>query len=172
MVEKRGLSKLGSFMTQGTLEDAIALAVEHFRGMQDKDGQPFVLHLFRVMLSLPDADSQIVGVLHDIVEDTHVSLNDLKTLGYSETIVEAVRCLTHPEGVSYCEYIIGIRDNAIARECKLADLKDNYRLDRVAYRAGYPKEDAKRIQRYILSNQFLHGKIDETEYRQRMQVVE
>ncbi len=159
-------------MAEATLEDAIALAVERFRGVQDKDGQPYILHLLRVMMSVEDPEARVVGVLHDIVEDTSVTLLDLKDLGFSATIIEGVACLTHLPGITYCDYVIRIRSNEIARVCKLADLNDNYRLDRVAYRDGHTDGDAKRLQRYVLSYQFLRDKIDEPTYRRFMQAVE
>lgn len=159
-------------MAHGTLEDAIAMAVEKFRGVQDKEGQPYILHLLRVAMSVNDADARIVGLLHDIVEDTDVTLRDLHALAFSENIVNAVDCLTHQSDVSYCDYVIGIRKNAIARACKIADLSDNYRLDRVAYRDGHVDCDSWRIQRYILSYQFLQDKIDESTYRRLMEAVD
>ncbi len=159
-------------IARGTLEDAIALAVEKFRGVQDKEGQPYVLHLLRVAMSVSDPDARIVGLLHDIVEDTDVTLDDLRSLTFSENIVGAVDCLTHRSNVSYCEYVMGIQKNSIARACKIADLNDNYHLDRVAYRDGYIDEDSRRIQRYVLSYQFLKGKIDESTYRRLMKAVD
>lgn len=159
-------------MITATLEDAIALALEKFRGVQDKDGQPYILHLLRVMMNVEQPEARIVGVLHDIVEDTQVTLTDLRKLGFSTSILEGVEFITHLSGISYCDYVIRLRSNEIARACKIADLNDNYRLDRVAYRDGYTESDAKRLQRYVLSYQFLRDKIDETTYRRLMQAVE
>jgi len=159
-------------IARGTLEDAIALAVEKFRGVQDKEGQPYILHLLRVAMSVTDPDARIVGLLHDIVEDTDVTLHDLRALSFSENIVGGVDCLTHRSGVSYCDYVIGIQKHSIARACKIADLNDNYRLDRVAYRDGHVDDDSRRIQRYILSHQFLQDKIGESTYRRLMKAVD
>ena len=159
-------------MANATLEDAIKLAVERFRGVQDKDGQPYILHLLRVMMSVEHPDAKIVGILHDIVEDTSVTLSDLKELRFSTTVIEGVASLTHLPGITYCDYVVRIRSNEIARVCKLADLNDNYRLDRVAYRDGHTNGDAKRLQRYVLSYQFLRDKIDEPTYRRLMPAVE
>jgi hypothetical protein len=156
----------------GALEDAIVLVAEKFRGVCDKDGQPYVLHLLRVAMSVTDPDARIVGLLHDVVEDTDITLDDLRKLSFSNEIVSAVDCLTHRPDISYCDYVIGIRKNSIASMCKVADLNDNYRLDRVAYRDGYVDVDSKRIQRYILSHQFLQEKIDEPTYRRLMKDVE
>ncbi len=159
-------------MTAGTLDDAIALAVEKFRGVVDKEGQPYILHLMRVSMSVDQPEARIVGMLHDIVEDTDVTLENLKALGFSSSVVNAVDCLTHRSGVSYCDYVVRIRSDSLASVCKAADLNDNYRLDRVAYREGHVVEDAKRLQKYILSYQFLQDKIDEATYRRLMRAVE
>ena len=157
---------------QGMLEDAIALAVEKFRGVRDKEDQPYILHLLRVSMSVDEPDARIVGLLHDIVEDTDVTLNDLRALNFSKSIIDGVDHLTHRSDVSYAEYVIRIRSHELARVCKIADLHDNYRLDRVAYRDGHIDKDARRIQRYVLSYQFLRDKIDELTYRRLMQAVD
>ena len=64
-----------------TLEDAIALAVEAHRGQREKAGQPYILHVLRVMFSLDTEVERIVGVLHDVVEDTGRTFDDLRRLG-------------------------------------------------------------------------------------------
>ncbi len=74
--------------------------------------------------------------------------------------------------VSYAEYVCRLKSNDIAKRVKLADLNDNYRLDRVAYRAAHAQEDARRIQKYILTSQYLVDQIDESEYRSRMHELE
>jgi NADPH-dependent 7-cyano-7-deazaguanine reductase QueF len=157
---------------RGTLEDAIVLAAEKFRGVRDKEGQPYILHLLRVAMNVTDPDARIVGLLHDIVEDTDITLDDLREQAFSTDVVSAVDRLTHRPDVSYTDYIIGIRKHAIACLCKIADLQDNYRLDRVAYRDGHVDDDSRRVQRYILSYQFLQDKIDESTYRRLMKAVE
>ncbi len=76
------------------LEKAIQLAVEAHKGQKDKAGQPYVLHLFRVMLSGQNKEEQICGVLHDIVEDTHYTFEDLKNEGFSDEVINALKCVT------------------------------------------------------------------------------
>ncbi len=159
-------------MRLASIEDALSLAIEKFRGVTDKDGQPYILHLLRVMLAAQDSDGQIVALLHDIVEDTSVTLSELRDRGFSETVIQAIECLTHRPEDSYATYIVRMKQNPLASICKLADLHDNYRLDRVAYRDGYIQQDAHRIQRYVLSYQFLRGKLDEPTYRRLMLALE
>jgi (p)ppGpp synthase/HD superfamily hydrolase len=154
------------------LEKAISLAVEKFRDVVDKDGQPYMLHLIRVMLGVDSIKAKTAAVLHDIVEDTEITIDDLGKLGFSEFILDAIACLTHRAEWSYAEYIVHLSKNMIATQCKLADLADNYRLDRVAFREGHETEDSHRIQRYILSYQFLMKRIEEESYRRRMKALE
>jgi len=155
-----------------TLDDAIALAVEQFRGVLDKAGQPYILHLLRVMLEQIGLPAQQVGVLHDLVEDTNVTLGDLRTRGFSDEVVDAIDALTHRDEESYAEYVIRLAECPLARPVKLADLRDNYSLSRVAYRPEYQAEDAARVQRYILSHDFLSDRIDQGSYLESMRRID
>ena len=152
-----------------TLDDALALAVDKFRGITDKAGQPYILHLLRVMLRQSDLRASQVGVLHDLVEDTDVTLDDLRSRGFAAEVVDAVDAMTHRDDEAYHEYVIRLSRCPLARPVKLADLEDNYSLPRVAYRPDHQSEDAVRVQRYILSYNFLTNCIDEASYVQSMQ---
>ena len=77
-----------------TLEDAIALAVEAHRGQTQKAGQPYILHPLRVMFRCDSEMERIVAVLHDVVEDTGRTFDDLRRLGYSEEVLAALDCVT------------------------------------------------------------------------------
>lgn len=155
-----------------TVDDALALAVEKFRGIPDKAGQPYILHLLRVMLQQSDDVARQVGVLHDLVEDTDVTLDDLRKRGFSEEVVEAIDALTHRDDESYAQYVLRAAASPVARRVKLADLEDNYQLGRVAYRRDHQSEDAQRIQRYILSYYFLTEQLDRASYLAAMEKVE
>lgn len=150
------------------LESAIQVAMQAHQGQRDKSGQPYILHVLRVMLGVQGPLAQQAGVLHDTVEDTTTSFEDLLQAGVSPEAVEAVRLLTHDDSMGYAEYVCRLKGNSIARSVKLSDLNDNYRLDRVAYRAEHAEKDAARIQKYILTRQFLCDEIDEANYRNRM----
>jgi (p)ppGpp synthase/HD superfamily hydrolase len=113
------------------LDDAIALAVRAHRGQRDKRSEPYLLHVFRVMLSQTGEAARIVAVLHDSLEDTPVVLADLRAAGYSDEICEAVDCLTRRPGEPYEETINRIAGNPLARRVKLADLEDNMDPNRV-----------------------------------------
>jgi (p)ppGpp synthase/HD superfamily hydrolase len=120
-----------------TLEDAIGLAVEAHHGHRDKAGQPYILHPLRVMFRLQTEVEQIVGVLHDVVEDSHYTLDDLRQMGYSERIVEAIDHLSRREDETYEELVKRAAAHPLARLVKLADLEDNMDIRR------YPALDDK-----------------------------
>jgi (p)ppGpp synthase/HD superfamily hydrolase len=115
-----------------TLEDAIALAVEAHRGHRDKAGQPYILHPLRVMFRLEGETERIVGVLHDVVEDSHYTFDDLRQMGYSEKIVEAIDHLSRRENETYEELVKRAAVHPLARLVKLADLEDNMDIRRYA----------------------------------------
>ena len=110
--------------------------------------------------------------MHDLVEDTDVTIDDLRTLKFADEVVEAVQLVTHVGTDSYADYVVRLKANELARQVKISDLNDNYSLGRVAYRDQNNAEDARRIQRYILSYQFLTDAINESSYRHQMASVE
>src|SRR5689334_10259915 len=105
------------------LEDAILLAVEAHRGQRDRVGQPYILHPLRVMCRLQDEAARTAGVLHDVVEDTTYTLDDLRARGYPPDVLAAVDCLSRRSGESYEQYVERIKPNPLARRVKLADLE-------------------------------------------------
>jgi (p)ppGpp synthase/HD superfamily hydrolase len=128
-----------------TLEDAILLAVQAHRGQRDKNGAPYVLHPLRMMLRLTTDAERMVAVLHDVVEDTPHTLEDLRRAGYPEAIVEAVDCLTRRETETYDEFIERLKPNLLARKVKIADLEDNMDVRRIS---ELKESDFERLKRY------------------------
>jgi (p)ppGpp synthase/HD superfamily hydrolase len=110
-----------------TLDDALAVALEAHRGRlyPAPNPEPFILHPLRVMLGVTSKAAQIVAILHDVVEDSDVTLGDLKDRGFNALIVDAVDHLTRREGEDYEDYIGRVGSNPLAREVKLSDLADN-----------------------------------------------
>jgi len=115
------------------LEHAIAIAAKAHQGQADKGGLPYILHPLAVMLSMPkeDYDGQIVAVLHDVVEDTEVRLDDLREW-LAEHLVDAVEAITKREGETNREYWARCRGNAIAARVKIADMKHNSSVERIS----------------------------------------
>jgi (p)ppGpp synthase/HD superfamily hydrolase len=140
-----------------SLEDSIAFAVEKYRGhAADKGGEPYVLHPLRVMLAMDTDRARRVAVLHDVVEDCDVSLDDLRAMGYPEVEVRALDALTwrRGDGETYDAFIDRLSPDPLAREVKLADLTDNMdvrRLKRVA------DADRDRLDRYVRAWQRLRA---------------
>jgi (p)ppGpp synthase/HD superfamily hydrolase len=114
-----------------TLEDAIQIAVQAHRGQRDKTGQPYILHPLRVALRMKTNVERIVAVLHDVVEDTPITLTELARWGFPQEVLDAVDCLTKREGESYAQFILRAKSNPIARRVKIADLEDNMDLRRL-----------------------------------------
>jgi (p)ppGpp synthase/HD superfamily hydrolase len=129
-----------------TLEDAIALATEAHRGQQDKAGQPYILHPLRVMFRVETAEERMVAVLHDVVEDTPITLEELRARGFSERVVAAVDGLTRRVGESYEAFVARSAADPLARRVKLADLEDNMDVRRLS---TFGPRDAERMARYV-----------------------
>ncbi len=129
-----------------TLEDAILLAVQAHRGQVDKVGQPYIVHPLRVMLRLEGEAAQIVGVLHDVVEDCGISFDDLRAQGYAEEILQALDCVTRRPDETYEQFVDRARANPLARQVKRADLEDNMDIRRLP---AITEKDAERLNRYI-----------------------
>lgn len=155
-------------MPTANIDDALSLVSSKFHGMTDKDGEPYVMHCLRVMMGVDDPLAQQVALMHDLVEDTDVTIEDLKSLGFAAEVLTAVDLVTHKSEDSYAEYVVRIKENPIARSVKLSDLRDNSAMGRVLYREDRLQRDLNRIQRYILSYQFLTDRIDEASYRRQM----
>lgn len=136
------------------LQRAIEIAVTAHRGQTRKDGSPYVLHPLRLMFSVDSVPKKIVAVLHDVVEDTSVSIDDLKREGFSEEVLRALQLVTHQESQSYEDYIDAIQANPIARCVKLADLADNGNIFEIP---DLSKNDLVRLEKYHKAFRKLSG---------------
>ena len=114
-----------------TLEQAISLAAKQHEGQVDKANAPYLLHPLRVMLNVPTIEHKIVAVLHDILEDTETTIEDLYQFGFQEHIIDAIVALTKKQGETRLEAAQRARQNPIARVVKLADINDNMDLSRI-----------------------------------------
>jgi len=128
-----------------TLEDAISLATEAHRGRKDKAGAAYILHPLRVMLRMKTKDERVVAVLHDVVEDTKYTLEDLRKAGYSQKVIQSLDYLTKRRCERYKIFIKRIKLNPLARKVKIADLEDNLDLSRIK---KPKKRDFMRIEKY------------------------
>jgi len=128
-----------------TIERAIKIAVEAHADQVDKAGAPYILHPLRVMLRMNTNDECIVAVLHDVVEDSHWSLEHLRAEGFSEQILRAIDSVTRRSRETYEEFVRRAGRDPIGRNVKLADLEDNCDLGRIA---APTEKDRARLARY------------------------
>lgn len=110
---------------------ALKLCFEAHKDQVDKSGLPYVFHPFHLAEQMQDENTTIVALLHDVVEDTAYTLDDLRAMGFGDDDVEALSYMTHDPSVPYMEYVKKIRENDIARTVKLADLRHNSDLTRL-----------------------------------------
>ena len=128
-----------------TLERAIAIAASAHAGQTDKAGEPYILHPLRVMLRMRSPEERMAAVLHDVVEDTEVSLESLLLEGFSPGVIAAVEALTKRPGESRLQAAERAAGNVIARQVKLADNAENMDLSRIPF----PTErDYARVEEY------------------------
>ena len=138
-----------------SLERAITLAAEAHAGQTDKAGAPYILHLLRVMQAQNSKEAMMVGVLHDLVEDTGYTLDDLREQGYPSEVIAALRHVTKKDEESYTEFIKRIGRHPIARQVKVADLKDNMDMTRFE---SVTAKDTERLRKYHQAHQQLTTK--------------
>jgi len=140
------------------LGEAIALASGLFRDVTDKGGKPYILHCLAVMNGVDQSDDElmIIAVLHDVPEDTDMSISILRDCGFTERVVSALDCLTHRNNESYDDYIHRVATNSDAIMVKLADLRHNSNIMRMK---GLRNKDFIRLEKYHRSYNFLTQQI-------------
>lgn len=112
---------------------ALKLSFEAHKNQFDKSGMPYVYHPFHLAEQMKDENTTIVALLHDVVEDSDYSISDLRDMGFSDEVCEAIALMTHDDAVPYMDYVSMIKHNPIARTVKLADLHHNSDLSRLDY---------------------------------------
>ncbi|HLH56212.1 MAG TPA: GTP pyrophosphokinase [Verrucomicrobiae bacterium] len=136
------------------LEKAITIAVSAHHGQKDRYGAPYILHPLRVMDKLSSTEEKIVGVLHDVVEDTDWTFDRLAREGFPASLLDALQAVTKREGEDYDDFVKRSSSNALAREVKLADLEDNMDLRRMS---EVTEKDLSRLQKYVKAWRYLRG---------------
>lgn len=124
---------------------AMQLMFEKHKNQIDKAGIPYVFHPMHVAEGMKDEYTTIVGLLHDVVEDTDVTFEQLSEMGFPEEVIEALRCLTHDKNVDYYDYVKKVGENPIARPVKIRDLEHNSDLTRLE---EITPEDLEREEKY------------------------
>lgn len=113
------------------LEKALLIAIDAHRNQTDKSGEPYILHPFRVMLNVDSLGAKIVALLHDVVEDTDITLIKLEIEGFDEEIIDAIRAITKKQNEPNIDYLNRIMLNKLARVVKIRDIKDNLSPERM-----------------------------------------
>ncbi|MCZ2392986.1 MAG: phosphohydrolase [Chitinophagales bacterium] len=141
---------------QQLFEKAMIIAIKAHAGQKDKAEAPYLLHVLRVMMSVEKMDEKIVALLHDVVEDSEITFEELAKEGFPKKILKAVDLLTKSESKLYEDYIQEIRRNELARMVKMADLKDNLNTSRLK---ALTESDKLRVKKYKSAYKFLNDKL-------------
>jgi (p)ppGpp synthase/HD superfamily hydrolase len=123
---------------------ALLLMYDAHKEQRDKGGLPYVFHPFSVAEQMKDEKTTIVALLHDVAEDSTYTVDDIKSMGFSDDIIDALTLLKHDKSVSYRDYIVALSSNSIARVVKIADLKHNSDASRLCIADNAAKERLKK----------------------------
>ena len=131
---------------------ALKLCFEAHKNQLDKSGMPYVFHPFHLAEQMETEETVVAALLHDVMEDTDYTAEDLKEMGFDGDVLDALLLLTHQDGVDYMDYVKKIKSNPIAKAVKLADLTHNSdltRLDTVDQKALERKEKYKKAIEFL-----------------------
>ena len=146
MLNKERIKRLN--MIEDDYERALLLVSELFEDIKDKEKKPYINHLIRVSIKLNNKDTKVAGLLHDTLEDTKVTENDLKKLSFSKETIEIVKLVTNKKNQKYHDKITSILEsnNIEAIKLKYSDMQDNYNPERM--------KDLNILQRNRLKNKY------------------
>lgn len=138
-----------------TLKRAIEIATEAHMGQMDKAGNEYIGHPLRVMGMGKTEEEKIVGVLHDVVEDSGWTFDALEAEGFSKEVLDALKCVTKKsENENYDDFIERVKKNPLAVAVKINDLTDNMDIRRLPYLSD---KDVKRLKKYLKAYKKLTG---------------
>ena len=141
-------------MKQSQTEKAYEIAKRAHLGQVDKAGEDYIKHPEKVASSVETDEEKAVAYLHDVIEDTKLTLGDLCKYGFSKEVLEAVGIITKKKGEDYQSYLKSVKKNKLARVVKLADLRHNSDLTRLA---KVTEKDIKRKEKYQKAIEFLNS---------------
>ncbi len=131
---------------------AMRICLRAHQGQLDKSGMPYILHPFLVADHMEDEYTTCAALLHDVAEDTDITIEDMRSMGMPEPVLRALDLLDHRDGVPYLDYVRNLKSDPIARAVKLGDLAHNSdlgRLDQVT------EKDRKRLEKYKKAREIL-----------------
>ena len=129
-------------------DKAMFIAAREHLGVRDKGGHAYILHPMRIAMRLRTTDEELmsIAILHDVIEDSKLTFEDLKAEGFTDRVIEGLKLLTHQMGMSYDDYIDGMRGQRDALLVKREDLRDNSDITRLK---GLRDKDFQRMEKYI-----------------------
>lgn len=133
---------------------ALRLCFDAHKDQVDKSGMPYVFHPFHVAEQMETEDEVCVALLHDVVEDTAATLDDIRAAGMGEEVIGAIAVMTRDPSVSYADYIAVVAQNPLARKVKVADLRHNSDESRLNEPTA---QDLARLERYAEALRVLGG---------------
>lgn len=139
------------------IETAIRIALDAHQGQVDKGGEAYILHPLRLMGQAGTNEERIVALLHDVVEDSSYTLDDLKKQHFSDSVIDALECLTKKEGEEYDDFIDRISGNRLAARVKILDMRDNSNLSRLKSISPKDRERAAKYSRSIAKLEAILG---------------
>jgi (p)ppGpp synthase/HD superfamily hydrolase len=113
------------------IEKAFGLALKAHLNQKDRYGQPYIFHPVRVMIKMDNEKEKVVAILHDVIEDSEFTYQDLCDSGFSPEIIDAVASISKQDDEEYFDYIKRVMENPIAVKVKLGDLEDNMDIRRI-----------------------------------------
>ena len=128
-----------------TLEKSLQIAVEAYAGQKDKAGKTYILHPLRIMAKMSTEEEMAVALLHDVIEDSDITEQDLLNEGIPQNIVDAVVLLTKAHGENYADFINKLASNKLAAKVKKADIEDNINVLRLD---SLGNSDLARVKKY------------------------
>lgn len=129
------------------LSKAIEVATDALQGITDANGLPYIDHAHRVMDRMDTEEEKTAAILHDVVEDTELSLKDLENYGFSRSVLETVEILTKRRDMTYFDYIDDIRCSELATKIKIAEIEDNkdiFRVNKMSFQTYSPEVRAQK----------------------------
>ena len=141
-------------MKQSQSEKAYEIAKKAHLGQIDKAGEDYIKHPEKVASFVNSDEEKAVAYLHDVIEDTELTLEDLREYGFSEEVLEAVDVITKKKGQDYQTYLNTVKENKLARVVKLADLRHNSDLTRLI---NITEKDRERKEKYQKAIDFLNS---------------
>lgn len=134
------------------LELALKIAIKAHEGQTDKAGKAYILHPLRIASNCLTTETKIVALLHDVVEDSSITLDDLKKSGFPDNIIEAIDSVTRRHNESYMDFVSRCSKNPIGKAVKLLDMEDNMNIKRLSEISDV---DIKRLNKYKSAYNYL-----------------